>query len=427
MSDPTAEKPGVLDNFRLRCEHGSVLIPPHLVDIGVDLAPTELKKTVRCDDSSRGGFPDSEIITYPQWLALIKIYGSNPNRAKSIELALDVSECESTPSNNSSEMEYCHVNNILMTEMRSDISTIAPKSHSEIRGEETITINSEVFEVTLRVPAKSFDLEAAEYEGVDHDPRGNKWCWAPSLCDVCRQMREDSVNDLHVNFHQHSFEVIIVPYDPLEYECDVDKYSEYIDARPCALTAGSSSYTAPIPALSRRNPTRRGAGRRGTKTVKINLSCDDLISFVKAKLAERVEDSVLSGLGGHILMCSGKRLTDHSKTLREYGVKRGEPLSLLLSNSNEGLSGLFFQPKADSIYENGFGKNSFLSSGSNVSNVSSSGSVQSQINFVNDNGPCDGDIVKVREVTGCSLEDAIREIAKSRGDVNAACESLFSI
>jgi hypothetical protein len=425
VSDPTVEKPGVLDNFRLRCKHGSVLIPPYLVDISIDSTPTELKKNLGYEESSRCGFPDSEIITYPQWRALLKIYGSNPPTGNSINTAVDVSEFENTNlPNNSCEMEIIDSTNIHMVDMSTDINTGAPVCQSENGKDESNAIDSEVFEVTIRAPVRSAVPQGLECEGRGY-PRARMWCWAPSLCAVCRQESEDRVNDLHLNFHHHSFEVIIVPHDPLEDECDLEKYAEYSDNRPCDLTAGSSHIaSAPAPALTRRNPTRRGAGRRGTKAVRIELSSDDLISFVKAKLAERVEDSVLTGLGGHVLVCSGQRLTDHTKTLREYGVKRDEPLSLLLSNSTEGLSGLFFQSKADSLYENGFGKNSFLSSGSGVTGL---GSAPPVISVVHDIEPAEEDIVKVREVTGCTVGDAVRELVKSRGDVNAACEALFSI
>ena len=425
MSDPTVEKPGVLDNFRLRCKHGSVLIPPYLVDISIDSSPTELKKTMGYEESSRSGFPDSEIITYPQWRSLLRIYGSNSRKGKSIITAVDVSECENiNPSNNSSEMEISDSVNRHIVEMKHDINTGAPLSQSGNGKDESNAIDSQVFEVTIRAPVRSAAPQGLECEGPGYH-RARMWCWAPSLCSVCRQESEDRVNDLYLNFHHHSFEVIIVPHDPLEDECDLDKYAEYTDSRPCDLTTGSShSASANAPALTRRNPARRGAGRRGTKAVRIQLSSDDLISFVKAKLAERVEDSVLTGLGGHILVCSGQRLTDHTKTLREYGVKRDEPLSLLLSNSTEGLSGLFFQSKADSLYENGFGKNSFLSSGSSVTSL---GSAPSVISVVHDIEPTENDIVKVREVTGCTVGDAVRELIKSRGDVNAACEALFSL
>ena len=424
VSDPTVEKPGKLDNFRLRCDHGSVLLPSYLVDISIDSSPAELKKTLGCEESSRSGFPDSEIITYPQWRALLKLYGikpivveSDPRPMKSI---LDMSECDSNMINNSHEMEIGEGSNMHSSAMSTEVNTDRN--------------NSEVFEVTLRASkmSKNNALEGVECVGggADCHPRADRWCWSPSLCVVCRQEREDRVNNLHLNFNHHNFEVIIVPYEPLDEDRDMDKYAEYTDARPYDLTVGSSSYTVPNAALSRRNPARRGAGRRGTKTVRVDLSSDDLISLVKAKLAERVEDSVLSGLGGHVLMCSGQRLTDHSKTLREYNVKRDETLSLLLSNSNEGLSGLFFQTKADSLYENGFGKNSFLSGGSTSTNTNTNiGSASSVINVtsINEFEPSNEDIVKVREVTGCSLEDAVRELLKSRGDVNAACESIFSL
>lgn len=438
VSDPTVEKPGILDNFRLRCDHGAVLLPPYLVDISIDSSPVELKKTLGCEESSRCGFPDSEIITYPQWQALLKIYGIKPTVVVSdpisIKSILNMSECDRTTSNNPYDMEISEDNDIDFSATSTVVNTVASKISTEIEIEESDTNNSKVFEVTLRASriSKSYSLEGVDCGGVSVDchPRADRWCWAPSLCVVCRQEREDRVNNLHLNFHHHSFEVIIVPYEPLEEDRDMDKYAEYTDARPYDLTAGSPTYTVPNPALSRRNPTRRGAGRRGTKTVRVDLSSDDLISFVKAKLAERVEDSVLSGLGGHVLMCSGQRLTDHSKTLREYNVKRDETLSLLLSNSNEGLSGLFFQTKADSLYENGFGKNSFLSGGSTATNTNTNtGSASSVINVtsISDFEPSKGDIVNVREVTGCSVEDAVRELLKSRGDVNAACESILSL
>ena len=438
VSDPTVEKPGKLDNFRLRCDHGSVLLPSYLVDISIDSSPAELKKTLGCEESSRCGFPDSEIITYPQWRALLKIYGiksivveSDPRSIKSI---LDMSECDSNMLNNSHEMEISEGNDIHLSAMSTEVNSHASKISTEIENEESVINNSKVFEVTLKASkiSKNNALEGAECVGVGADchHRADRWCWAPSLCVVCRQEREDRVNNLHLNFHHHNFEVIIVPYEPLDEDRDMDNYAEYTDARPYDLTAVSSSYTVPNAALSRRNPARRGAGRRGTKTVRVDLSSDDLISLVKAKLAERVEDSVLSGLGGHVLMCSGQRLTDHSKTLREYNVKRDETLSLLLSNSNECLSGLFFQTKADSLYENGFGKNSFLSGGSTATNTNTntvSASTVINITSINDFEPSKGDIVKVREVTGCSVEDAVRELLKSRGDVNAACESIFSL
>jgi hypothetical protein len=41
------------------------------------------------------------------------------------------------------------------------------------------------------------------------------------------------------------------------------------------------------------------------------------------KLSEKVEDDVLDGMGGHVLVYGGEELRDSSKTLRDYKVSKG--------------------------------------------------------------------------------------------------------
>lgn len=250
-------------------------------------------------------------------------------------------------------------------------------------------------------------------------PKDGLWTWSPSLCTVCREDVVERMNNIHLNFECYSFEIVIIPLEIEDIVFEGDEEMKSVQDSEYVRPGGSSALTAANGAPSRRNPARR----RGSKSVRVLLSSSDTISLVKQKLAEKVDDSVCCGLGGHSLVYSGVHLTDHSKTLREYNVRRDEVMQLLLSKSEISVDTLFGGNgggKQDS-FERGFGHNSFLTGSFPADPVATANNTESS-----DTSDSDKKINELMLVTGCSADTAMKTLIRLQGDLNAACEALFS-
>jgi Ubiquitin family len=445
MSDIAVDKPGPLCNTPLSCRHGQVLVPPYMVHILGDVSPADLKSAVGYEDTSCKGFPDMEIITIAQWRALLRIYSpssSTMSKRRKIDHSSSVVTIDMSEDTGGDDGIDAVESDMSVTVTVSPPISCAISLNEEIEHKNgttaSIAVDSGsplVFQVLISppvpvpipIPMGETDTEGVYFTG----PKDGFWTWSPALCCVCREDVLARMNDIHLNFERYSFEIVIVPLEIedmiLEGDEDTDrdrdrdreKESKVVDAgntRPNSSSASASTGTS-TGGPSRRNPTRR----RGSKSVKVLLSSTDSISLVKQKLAEKVEDSVCFGLGGHTLVYSGVHLTDHSKTLRDYNVRRDEVMQLHLSKSSISVDTLFGSTgngKTDS-YERGFGHNSFLT-GTFPADPVASAQEPSR------NKSSQEIVDQIMQVTGCTADQAKKTLTRYHGDVNDACEALLT-
>jgi hypothetical protein len=444
MSDTAVDKPGPLCNTPLCCKHGQVLVPPCMVHILGDVSPADLKSALGYEETSCKGFPDMEIITMAQWRALLRIYSPSSssmskrrklNHSSSV-VTIDMSDDTCADSGavgvrGAGELDM----SISGTVGASNSTSSAGPSEDNIEyhnGTSSIALDSapHVFQVLISPPVPvpiPVPMAVTDGEGVHiPGPKEGFWTWSPSLCTVCRDDVVERMNDIHLNFERYSFEIVIVPLEveDIVLEGDEDRERDRerereskVDAeftRPSSSSTASTAIANGGP--SRRNPSRR----RGCKSVRAFLSSTDSISLVKQKLAEKVDDSVCCGLGGHTLVYSGVHLTDHTKTLRDYNVRRDEVLQLLLSKSDISVDTLFGSTgngKLDS-YERGFGHNSFLTGSFPADTVSTA----QEPSRIKDSQKI---IDQIMLVTGCTADQAMNTLTRFHGNVNNACEALL--
>lgn len=452
MSDISVDKPEPLCNTPLCCKHGKVLVPPYMVDIHGDVSPADLKATLGYEETSCKGFPDMEIITMAQWRALLRIYSPsssssfkrrklNPS-SSSLVVTIDMSGDSVVVDGDAKGVaKGTSVPDIGVT-----ATVNASTSFAVLQREDTAHYNGAtacttldyatplVFQVLISPPTPvpipiSVPMVVTDTEGVTiPGPKDGFWTWSPALCSACRDGVVEHMNDIHLNYELHNFEIIIVPLEiedlvpegDEDRERDRERESKVVDTENTRQS--SSSVTASAAAAnggpSRRNPSRR----RGSKTVRVQLTSTDTISLVKQKIAERVDDSVCCGLGGHTLVYSGVHLLDHTKTLRDYNVRSDEVLQLLLSRSDIGVDTLFGSTgngKLDS-YERGFGHNSFLT-GSFPADPVSTVQEPSRNTYPQDS------VDKLIQVTGCTADAALNTLIRFNGDVHDACTALLPV
>lgn len=242
------------------------------------------------------------------------------------------------------------------------------------------------------------------------------WTWSPCLCHTCRSDIEDNTNHKHLNFTNHIFEIIVVPLVQEEISVDVDggrdaqEVMRISDGAVVPVSISVSSLPNTVPISGRRNPVRS----RGNKKITVVLSSTDTVSLVKQKLAEKVDGNIIMGLGGHVLVYSGERLLDHSKTLRDYNVKIDEPFKLLITNSELCLD--VFYSEGRSGRENGFRKNAFLRGSNSVE--------QTTVSLVLDEEQ-EEKIRKVVDFTAQEVKVAKETLMKCDWDVDDAVEVLL--
>jgi hypothetical protein len=440
MSDTSVDKPGPLCNTPLCCKHGQVLVPPYMVRILGDVSPADLKSALGYEETSCKGFPDMEIITMAQWRALLRIYSpssSSMSKRRKLNHSSSVVTIDMSDDTGSSNGGTGGVRGAVESDMSVTVTVSASTSASSVvlfkeenehhDGTSSIALESDVpfvFQVLISPPVPvpiPIPMAVTDVEGVHiPGPKDEFWTWSPSLCTVCRDDVVERMNDIHLNFERCSFEIVIVPLEveDIVLEGDEDRESKVVDGeftRPGSSSTASSAIANGGP--SRRNPSRR----RGSKSVKVFLSSTDSISLVKQKLAEKVDDSVCCGLGGHTLVYSGVHLTDHSKTLRDYNVRRDEVMQLLLSNSDISVDTLFGSAgngKLDS-YERGFGHNSFLTGSFPADSVSTAQEPSR-------NKDSQKIVDQIMLVTGCTADQAMNTLTRFHGNVNDACEALLT-
>ena len=338
------------------------------------------------------------------------------------------------------------------------------------------------------------------------------WNWSQPLCFLCRDEIETKMDDVNLNFENFLFEVIMI-HSEEETENKIVDITSGIDETSSSSSGPSSgpkkisdsnsnlklnsasgsgsdngiltdnnkgkrvrsktpttTQSAPIPttanaataatttsaaaaAVSQYNQkksTRVRSSRRGPKSVKVTLSSTDLISTVKAKLAEKVDEETLRGLGGHVLVCGVTPLIDHNMSLKDYLVKSNEILYLHISKNyiGNGESDVFAllsstSDKSGRFSEKGF-RGSFLSgpgSGSGSGSGTGTGSINTNKNLgTNSESILDPVVIEilsplgmeskvnsVREFTGVSFDVARNTLKLCKYDVNEACDYIFNM
>ena len=340
------------------------------------------------------------------------------------------------------------------------------------------------------------------------------WNWSQPLCFLCRDEIENKMDDVNLNFENFLFEVIMI-HSEEETENKIVDITSGIDETSSSSSGPSSgpkkisdsnsnlklnsasgsgsdngiltnnnkgkrvrsktpttTQSAPIPTTAKaataatttsaaaaavsqynqKKSTRVRSSRRGPKSVKVTLSSTDLISTVKAKLAEKVDEETLRGLGGHVLVCGATPLIDHNMSLKDYLVKSNEILYLHISKNyiGNGESDVFAllsstSDKSGRFSEKGF-RGSFLSgpgsgSGSGSGTGTGTGSINTKKNLgTNSESILDPVVIEilsplgmeskvnsVREFTGVSFDVARNTLKLCKYDVNEACDYIFNM
>ena len=272
----------------------------------------------------------------------------------------------------------------------------------------------------------------SEKKCIQNSKRGS-WTCIPSYCKACQEGIEQRIDDIHSNFQNIFFDVTILQPTNI-----LDITTDNVITMDDSTKDGDS-----LSQYNRRNPTRIRSSRRGLKIVKVSLSSTDLISNVKIKLAEKVDEDTFQGLAGHVLMYAGVAMTDNQLSLRDYKVKSGETLCLqVVRNTSANGDGDVFAllssltNKSGYFSEKGF-QGSFLSgtgmlavstanapsSSSSAAHIDDSVDIQDFVIHVDTIDPRTMEISmkQIMEFTGCTFDVARKMLIKCEYNVNEAC------
>ena len=290
------------------------------------------------------------------------------------------------------------------------------------------------------------DLENnLEKKSIQNNKAG-PWICTPSYCKACQHEIEKRIDDIHSNFQNIIFDVTILQPDLVDNNILEITTGNVIPMDDSTKDGDNSMPTAVStgPQYNRRNPARVRSSRRGLKVVKVSLSSTDLISNVKIKLAEKVDEDTFRGLAGHVLMYGGMPMTDNQLSLRDYKVKSGESLCLqIVRNTSANGDGDIFAllssitNKSGYFSEKGF-QGSFLSGSgllaASSANVSTSFSpstahidtpidIEDSVIHVDTIDPRSMEISmkQIIEFTGCTFDVARKMLMKCKYNVNEAC------
>ena len=290
------------------------------------------------------------------------------------------------------------------------------------------------------------DLESNFEKKSIQNNKAGPWICTPSYCKACQHEIEKRIDDIHSNFQNIIFDVTILQPDLVDNNILEITTGNVIPMDDSTKDGDNSMPTAVStgPQYNRRNPARVRSSRRGLKVVKVSLSSTDLISNVKIKLAEKVDEDTFRGLAGHVLMYGGMPMTDNQLSLRDYKVKSGETLCLqIVRNTSANGDGDIFAllssitNKSGYFSEKGF-QGSFLSGSgllaASSANVSTSFSpstahidtpidIEDSVIHVDTIDPRSMEISmkQIIEFTGCTFDVARKMLIKCQYNVNEAC------
>lgn len=421
--------------------------------------------------SNTNGFPDSEIISMAQWRSISQLYG--PRKATSRictspkshdknlgregngdgikeEYFVHLDDVGDDVDEMKERKDRIHGSKIFSTAM--PFITAAESTCNQI--DEFHHSDENIFEIKLSLHDEHRDERS---EGIDskegsekenkRNPKAGFWIWTPACCRVCMDEIEQRKYDIDTNFKNVIFDVIIVQPSPEVLNASDGSRREGVtdDSLIDSGTTSNAAATAVsnISQYDRRNPTRIRASRRGMKTVKVSLSSKDLVSNVKIKLAEKVDEETFRGLAGHVLMYGGLPMTDNLLSLKDYKVKSGETLYLhivrkgkesLQSGDNDVFALLSsMSSKSGYFSEKGF-QGSFLSgssvsAGPTVNTSSSSLDGKDTVILVDmlDPNTVEESINNVMDVTRSTFDQARKALVECGYSVNEACDYILDL